>query len=213
MLRTLHAGFVVCVALMGTLAHPAVAQAQGLDRSTPQVLVGVRFADITYQETSTIGLDWKAGFAGGVDFTLPKLQNKIVSVHPEALFVQNGVHVAGTSGTITLDEGIRVNYLEGVVSLDFKVLPVVHGQHVVLEVGPTFSGALSASTKSPDGEADVIDEVHRFDAGFMVGGVVPILERLKIGVRYEQSFTDAFKGNDAKNRSLTIFVIPRIIKD
>jgi hypothetical protein len=213
MLRTLQAGFVVSVALMGTLWRPAVAQAQGLDRAAPQVIVGVRMAEVSFQETSTLGIDWRAGFAGGVDFTLPTLQNKMVSVHPEALFVQNGVHLTFTSGTSSVDESIRVNYLEGVAALDLNVLPVVRGQHIVLEVGPTFSGALSASSKSNDGKADVIDEVHRFDAGFMVGGVVPILERIKIGVRYEQSFTDAYKGNDAKNRSLTIFVMAHIIKD
>jgi type II secretory pathway component GspD/PulD (secretin) len=199
----------VSVALLGLIGHPAIARAQGLGKSPPQVMIGVNFAEITFDSTS-LGVDWSTGFAGGVDFTLPQPKNNIVSVHPEALFIQKGAHV-----TSTVDEHIRANYLEAIGNIEIKLLPTLLHDRIVLDIGPTVGFLLSASNDVNGQNISLTESVTRVDAGIMAGATVRVVDRLDVGVRFEQSFIDFFKdsSSDAKNRSLMILVTPHIIKD
>jgi hypothetical protein len=137
------------------LSQPAIARAQGIDKKPPQVLIGVNFAEITFTQPG-LGVDWSAGFVGGVDFTLPQPQNNIVSVHPEALFVQKGAHV-----TSTVDEHVRANYLEAIGDIQIKFLPTVTHDRITLDVGPTVGFCLNASNDVNGQHVSLTDSVNR----------------------------------------------------
>jgi len=207
--RTRRTTVFVCLTVLAGLAQPAIARAQGIDKKPPQVLIGVNFAEITFTQPG-LGVDWSAGFVGGVDIALPQPKNNIVSVHPEALFVQKGAHV-----TSTVDEHVRANYLEAIGDIQMKFLPTVTHDRITLDVGPTVGFLLNASNDVNGQHVSLTESVTRVDAGIIAGLTVRVADRLDAGVRYEQSFIDFFKDSTstAKNRSLMILVTPRIIKD
>jgi hypothetical protein len=74
---------------------------------------------------------------------------------------------------------------------------------------------LNASNDVNGQHVSLTESVTKVDAGFMVGTTVHVAPRLDLGVRFEQSFMNFFKDStgDERNRTLMIFVTPRIIKD
>jgi Flp pilus assembly secretin CpaC len=202
---------VVLVAWIGGVLLASPAAARQLGKNTPQVLVGVSFAEIRFDSTQNLGVDWRTGFAAGVGFPLPAKKGAPVAFVPEVLLVQKGAQVV-SSGV----ERVHLSYLQAALGIQLDVLPAISGdRRVLLTIAPTLNLNLTASNDVNGHVESLRDSVKRFEAGLMVGGTIPLVKnRLDASVRFEWAFTRLFRDpkSTAKNRELLILITPRIFR-
>jgi len=199
---------------------PGLAAAQ--HRLTPEVLVGVRFAEVTSQTERDLGVDFgrKIGFEAGADVKIPvgKIgQNLAVSFRPGALFATGGgtltFPVTGSGGSTTrVEETVNLHSVD--VPLLLEVTPQMLDGRVRLLVGPTISTLVGASSVIGSTSTNLLPDLNRISVSLQVGGQVSVSENLDVALLGEIPIVGKlFKQGDEKRSALIVLIQPRILRD
>ncbi len=165
---------------------------------------GANFTTVKFEgEPDATSGRWSG--AGGAFVVVPLRWR--VSLQPEVVYAMKGARLrgAGTQPSLLLD------YVE--VPILARVNANVGGRRVFAVGGAAPAFAVRARTRTKFGgsteEIDIVDEIHRFDAGIVGGGGVEFGSVVVDG-RYTFGLTDIDKdGSDiahARNRALSVAV-------
>ena len=203
----MHKRFVMVSAAALAIAaasHTATAQ-MPTPKPTIGVLGGLNLATLGGSDVS--GVSNRTGFQAGMFLTLH--MNHAWSIEPEALYTQEGATSQGAT--------LQMNYLQVPVLLRWDVMahsPVhpffVAGPAAAFQVGCNLSGSgQSMSCDDLNQQSGGSFQKKSFDMlgvagaglGFNVGA-----SQMSVGARYSYGFSDAFQGNDIKNRYFSILL-------
>ena len=199
-------GSVVCL-LAACLARPAFA-----DRRPPQVLVGVTFAQMRFENTRDLGIDWRNSITAGVSFPVPVLpEDGPIGLRGQVLLVPRGGAISDGIQT----EKFKFSYIDLMALVDLELKPTIRGEHIHLLIGPTLHVRTSAKVYVNGQAFDIGDNVQRVDAGIAIGADFTLIpRRLDVQVTYIPGLRPIFKtsANNAKNSTLLVLITPRLVR-
>lgn len=164
-------------------------QMQAQDRS-----LGIKGGAAGYQLTSEVGdisatSDRKIGFEAGIFGEFPI--NRLLSIQPEAVFVQKG----GEETSQSLgNSSVTLNYVD--VPLLLKINAPVAGSLQPYIFGGPYAGYLIEATSDADGEnEDVTELLNEIHYGLKVGLGINIGSIL-LDARYDMGLANLYKENE-----------------
>lgn len=156
---------------------------------------GIKGGTGAYQITSEFGnisstSDRKIGFEAGIFGEFPI--NRLLSIQPEAVFVQKGGEEASQSlGSSSL----TLNYVD--VPLLLKINAPVDGALQPFIFGGPYAGYLIEATSDADGEnEDLTDLLNEFYYGLKVGLGINI-GPLQLDARYDMGIANLYKEDES----------------
>jgi len=182
-------------------------------QTTFGVRAGVNIATVNFEAD---GLDVSPDSRVGL--TIAGIANigitETFSVQPEVHFIQKGYKITLEFLGETLEETLKLNYLEIPIHAKYKFGQENVGGFVM--AGPAIGFALNGEAESCDGgdcvsedlEFDDDDGFNRFEVGLSVGGGVTIGSNFFVDIRYVLGLTnlaeDDADGTKATNRGFQI---------
>jgi len=179
----------------------ASAQAAIVPRVTFGVLAGANFAKLTGDDLSSLGLESRTGFVGGLsaDFHLAPH----VGLEVDGLYSQEGAAISNPDGTLKLDF-VRVPVL-----LRYS-FPTHTSVRPFVLLGPSLGFKVSCkATSDSDSENcdDTGTDVKSFDFAGTIGaglGFKVGKQELSVQGRFNKGFTNIISGADAKTQNFSL---------
>jgi hypothetical protein len=196
------------VAALAAPLVPAAAHSQGGDRLPLGIWAGVTSS--TFRGSDAPGPTNLAGFSAGV-FTQWRFA-PYLALQPEIDFTQKGSDELDAASGSLFTMHIRLTYIEVPVLLRMDAPAVgpltpfaLAGPEVAFKVGCSvvvggLAGGFSCADLPPAASTD-FGGVLGAGVAFNVAG-----RRYGLSARYDAGFTNAFTGNDAKNRAWTLLL-------
>jgi hypothetical protein len=201
-LNRLPAAFLFAL-LVSSVASPAFA-----DSRPPQFLIGFTFSHLKFDDPSGVAARWRNSFTIGFGAPVPGLPvDRAVSLRMQFILVPRGGDL--TEGLVL--NKLKMNYLDTMGLVDFRLPGMLNGNNVHVLVGPTFSVRIGGHRIQDGFQFDISGDVERIDAGITAGVQAMLIpKRLDLQVFYTVGLLDVFRNatNNARNTTLYVMFAP-----